>query len=518
MTVLYRKYRPKTFAEVAGQEHVKAALAHEAATGRIAHSYLFSGPRGVGKTTIARIFAKAINCGARTPDGDPCGACGACLEIAENRALDVIEIDAASHTGVENVREQVIESARFAPSKLAYKVFIIDEVHMLSTSAFNALLKTLEEPPSKVVFILATTEPHKLPATIVSRCQRYDFRKIPAAALIERLNRLAADEDVTVDPDVMETVARMSEGCLRDAESLLGQLFALGKKRLSAEAAALVLPMISAEAVDGLFAALSGRDGRDALAVWERLMTAGSDPQRVVAELSERCRAEMLRKLKGEEAGGSPAETAALLERVIRAGAEMRRMDPPELAFELLIVEWCGGNRSETPERRTPSSRPPEPPSQPPARPSSFPGKDSPPAVESAAPGRADSPKAEASDATLEAVKGRWTEVLNAAGRLNHGLPYMLGVAEVLDCVSGTLTIGFQYAMYRDRLNEHRHRETLEAALSEVLGSALKVRAVLVAQRTDGLVEPSPQIHVEASANLPEGFADLVKEFGGTVA
>ena len=192
MTVLYRKYRPRTFAEVAGQEHVKAALANEAATGRVAHSYLFSGPRGVGKTSIARIFAKAINCGARGRDGDPCGTCGPCLEISEGRALDVIEIDAASHTGVDNVREQVIEHARFAPSSLAYKVFIIDEVHMLSTSAFNALLKTLEEPPAQVVFILATTELHKLPATVVSRCQRFDFRKIDPKEMARRLGRLVA--------------------------------------------------------------------------------------------------------------------------------------------------------------------------------------------------------------------------------------------------------------------------------------------------------------------------------------
>src|SRR5690242_6333091 len=228
MSLLYRKYRPKTFADVAGQEHVKAVLKNEAAAGRAAHSYLFAGPRGVGKTSLARIFAKALNCVSRAKDGDPCGVCEACQEIAEGRALDVIEIDAASHTGVDNVREEIVEHARFAPAKLAWKVFIIDEVHMLSTSAFNALLKTLEEPPDKVVFILATTELHKLPATVISRCQRFDFRRIDQAALTARLKGLAEKEGYAVDADVLETIARSSDGCLRDAESLLSQLLALG--------------------------------------------------------------------------------------------------------------------------------------------------------------------------------------------------------------------------------------------------------------------------------------------------
>jgi len=514
MTVLYRKYRPKTFAEVAGQEHVKAALANEAATGRVAHSYLFSGPRGVGKTSIARIFAKAINCGARSQAGDPCGACESCLEVAENRALDVIEIDAASHTGVDNVREQVIENARFAPSKLAYKVFIIDEVHMLSTQAFNALLKTLEEPPSQVVFVLATTELHKLPATIVSRCQRFDFRKIPPQALIGRLERLAEAEGVKADADVLRTVARMSEGCLRDAESLLGQLFALGEKRLTAETAALVLPMIPSEAIEALLGSLLAKQAAAALDAWERLMAAGSDPQRVVAELSERCRETMLRLVKGEQvAGADLPEAAGLLERLVKAAADMRRMDPPELGFELLAVEWCAGEIARVPERREPPKTPPVAPSGKKDAAPDVPRKEAEPA---AALERAET--ADVGGATLDAVKGKWPEILAAAQRRNHGLPYMLGVAELLDCGAGTLTLGFQYAMYRDRLNDRKHRETFEAALEEILGAAVRVKAVLVAQRVDGLVEPSPQIHVEAAANLPEGFADLVKEFGGTVA
>jgi len=515
MTVLYRKYRPRTFAEVAGQEHVKAALANEAATGHVAHSYLFSGPRGVGKTSIARIFAKAINCGARAKDGDPCGVCVPCVEISEGRALDVIEIDAASNTGVDNVREQVIEHARFAPSTLARKVFIIDEVHMLSTSAFNALLKTLEEPPEKVVFILATTELHKLPATVVSRCQRFDFRKIDRKELAERLARLAKEEGFDVEPAVLETVARMSEGCLRDAESLLSQVFALGGKTVTLETASLVLPMVPAQASQELLKALYARDAAAALKLWERMMEGGIDPVRAVVTLSESARETLLGLVRGERPEGAPsvADAAALLERLVRTHNEMKRLDPPEIGFELLLVEWCAA-----PAR---AERPLDPPASPPAAPAArtetpvaAPAAEAAPlAKETAAP----APKA--GDVPLATVKEKWTEILAASQKRNHGLPYMLGAAELLDCSAGTLTVGFQYAMYRDRLNDKKHREVFEAAIGDVLGERLVVKSILVAQRTDGLVEPAPGIHVEPTAkNLPEGFADLVKEFGGTVA
>ena len=509
MTVLYRKYRPRTFAEVAGQEHVKAALANEAATGHVAHSYLFSGPRGVGKTSIARIFAKAVNCGARGEDGDPCGDCGPCVEISEGRALDVIEIDAASNTGVDNVREQVIEHARFAPSTLAYKVFIIDEVHMLSTSAFNALLKTLEEPPEKVVFILATTELHKLPATVVSRCQRFDFRKIDRKELSARLERLSKEEGFDVEPAVLETVARMSEGCLRDAESLLSQVFALGVKKVTGETAALVLPMVPAQASSELLQALYARDAAGALERWERMMAGGIDPVRAVVALAETARETLLRLVKGERSAGDPAvaDAAALLERLVRTHNEMKRLDPPEIGFELLLVEWCAATAH--------AERPQDPPQKPPMTPQAR--QEEPAAPAPVIPAKAGTQAA--ADVPLATIKEKWTEILAASQKRNHGLPYMLGAAELLDSSGGVLTVGFQYAMYRDRLNDRKHRDVFEAAIADVLGETVKVKTILVAQRTDGLVEPSPQIRVEPTAkNLPDGFADLVKEFGGTVA
>ena len=199
---LYRKYRPQIFAELVGQNHIKTTLQNELATGKVAHAYLFSGPRGLGKTTVARLLAKAVNCLKRQAgESEPCNQCDACKEIVDNRSLDVIEIDAASNTGVDNVRENIIGNSRFTPTSRKYKVFIIDEVHMLSLSAFNALLKTLEEPPPYAIFILATTEIHRVPPTIISRCQRFDFRKVGLADVVERLNKIVNAEKRKVDQE-----------------------------------------------------------------------------------------------------------------------------------------------------------------------------------------------------------------------------------------------------------------------------------------------------------------------------
>ena len=220
--VFYRKWRPRTLAEVVGQEPVTRTLLNALNTNRVAHALLFFGPRGTGKTSTGRILAKAVNC-LQNETGEPCNECSVCQAFNEGRAIDLIEIDAASNTGVDDIRD-LKEKVNFAPNTTKYKVYIIDEVHMLSNSAFNALLKTLEEPPEHVIFILATTEVHKVPATITSRCQRFDLRRIPMSAMIGRLEHICQAEGINVEPEALALIAKNATGSLRDAENLLEQM------------------------------------------------------------------------------------------------------------------------------------------------------------------------------------------------------------------------------------------------------------------------------------------------------
>ncbi len=239
---LSRRYRPQQFFEITGQESVKETLRMEVASGKIGHAYLFFGPRGVGKTTTARIFAKALNCEA-PKDGEPCNTCARCEDANNGRAIDLIEMDAASHTGVDNVREGIVDHVRFAPTNGKYKVYILDEAHMLSTSAWNAMLKTLEEPPEHGIFILATTEFHKVPVTIVSRCQRFEFTRLAREEIQARIEEIAKEEKVALDEEVVKRIAKHAEGSIRDAETILGQLVALGEKKITDSVAGLLLPV-----------------------------------------------------------------------------------------------------------------------------------------------------------------------------------------------------------------------------------------------------------------------------------
>lgn len=220
--VLYRKYRPQIFEEIVGQEHIIKTLINSISSKNISHAYLFSGPRGSGKTSIARLFAKAVNCQNPVSGFEPCNKCQACLEIMAGNSIDLIEIDAASHTGVDDVRE-LIDGIKFSPVKSKYKIFIIDECHQLSKSAANALLKTLEEPPLHAIFLLATTEPHKMIATIISRCQRFDFKRLQISEIIKKLEFIAKKENVKSDPSALALIALNSRGSFRDAETLFDQ-------------------------------------------------------------------------------------------------------------------------------------------------------------------------------------------------------------------------------------------------------------------------------------------------------
>lgn len=284
-TALYRKFRPREFEDVRGQEHIVTTLKNQIKAGRIGHAYLFCGTRGTGKTTIAKIFARAVNC-ENPAEGSPCGQCASCKAIAAGNSMNVIEIDAASNNGVYNIRE-IREEVAYSPAEGKYKVYIIDEVHMLSIGAFNALLKTLEEPPSYVIFILATTEAHKIPITILSRCQRYDFRRITIDVISERLTELMEKEQVEVEPKAIRYLAKAADGSMRDALSLLDQCIAfyLGES-LTYDHVLEVLGAVDTELFSRMLRKLIAKDITGAISLLEELMIQGREPGQFVTDFT----------------------------------------------------------------------------------------------------------------------------------------------------------------------------------------------------------------------------------------
>nr|WP_285852054.1 DNA polymerase III subunit gamma/tau [Sporosarcina luteola] len=279
----YRVYRPQSFSEMSGQRHVKQTLQNALQHNKTSHAYLFSGPRGTGKTSAAKVFAKALNC-ENGPASEPCNECPTCISVTEGSNTDVIEFDAASNSRVEEIRD-IIEKVRFAPANARFKVYIIDEVHMLSNSAFNALLKTLEEPPSHAVFILATTEPHKLPLTIISRCQRFDFKPITSAEIVDRMRQVLEDAEIEADEAALKVIAQAASGGMRDALSMLDQVVSFSGDRLTAESALLVTGSIGEDIFYQLAEALLSKDAAAALTMLDHLITEGKDISRLAEDL-----------------------------------------------------------------------------------------------------------------------------------------------------------------------------------------------------------------------------------------
>jgi DNA polymerase-3 subunit gamma/tau len=353
--VLARKWRPQVFEELIGQEHVTRTLQNAIAAGRLAHAFLFTGPRGVGKTSAARILAKAANC-IEGPTQTPCNQCENCKEIAEGNSIDVLEIDGASNTGVDNVRE-LRENVRYLPSKGRYKIYIIDEVHMLSTSAFNALLKTLEEPPPHVLFIFATTEPHKIPLTILSRCQRFDFKRIPLHLIFERLRAIASAEEVRIDDDTLMFIAREAEGGMRDAQSLLDQVISYSGKEVQKDDILAVLGIGDRQILFDLSAAIFGKDAKRCLALIDDLYKRGYDLGQFCKDFLHHFRNLLVMKLDGEQSSvltvpeheakellsqgeGVSFEDLHRLFQILLKGEELMTRTPfPKVVLEMTVVE-----------------------------------------------------------------------------------------------------------------------------------------------------------------------------------
>lgn len=335
--VFARKYRPQTFAEVVGQDHITRTLQNAVNSSRLAQAYLFVGPRGIGKTSTARILAKALNC-VKGPTSEPCGVCDVCKEVAEGRSLDVIEIDGASNNGVENIRD-LRDNAAYAPTRGQFKIYLIDEVHMLSTGAFNALLKTLEEPPAHVKFIFATTEAQKVPATITSRCQRFDLRRIPAELIKKHLLFIAGNENITLDEDAAETIARGADGGLRDAESMLDQMVAFCGERITVNDVMDVFGFTPHEVVTNLAASLFARDAKSALEIVSVQSESGKDLSRITAELIGHLRDLLVAQAGGVTAEVSQSKLLDLIEHFGQAEAAMKWVADKKLQLDVAVIK-----------------------------------------------------------------------------------------------------------------------------------------------------------------------------------
>ncbi|MEK7620225.1 MAG: DNA polymerase III subunit gamma/tau [Patescibacteria group bacterium] len=515
---IYRTYRPKTFQEVSGQEHVVRTIQNQQATGSIAHAYLFTGPRGVGKTTTARLIAKLVNC-LSPKKNEPCNTCEACVSIASGQALDVYEIDAASNTGVENVRETIIDSVRFAPNVLKKKVYIIDEVHMLSTSAFNALLKTLEEPPAHVVFILATTEIHKVPETIISRCQRFDFKRISVDGLVARMKGIVKEEGVKVDEAVLREIARHSGGCARDAESLLGQVLSLGDKEIGMKEASLVLPATQTVLIEQFVSSLQSHNAAQAITQLNESLEQGVDLRNFVSETISWLRDRLL-----ESVGGTGTFDVGFLQSAIEHLLEAQRAryseNIPQLPVELAIINVCGvsssvSSRARSSDDRAEGSR---------VEPQDFKKQEvvssrvesqpKPVCVIPSDPERAKRVEGESRDLeavdtvfdsvpviSLEEVKNKWPEVYEQIKSCNASLPMMMQGCEVSGVEGERVELGFEYGLYVEAVNQDKNRKLIEGVFEQVLGKRLRVKAI------------QKKIGVQADDTVGE----LLQEFGGSV-
>ncbi|MDO9399613.1 MAG: DNA polymerase III subunit gamma/tau [bacterium] len=501
MSTLYRKYRPQNFLEVVGQNHIKLILEQEIKTNKIAHAYLFCGPRAVGKTTLARVFAKAINCADRKSEiADPCNKCSSCEEITVGRALDVIEIDAASHTGVDNVRENIIASARVVPSKAKYKVFIIDEVHMLSISAFNALLKIIEEPPAFVVFILCTTEVHKVPATIISRCQRFDFGRISVSDVVKKLNYIIKAEELKIDKSILEEIARHSEGYMRDAESLLGQIVAISGKEITREEASLVIPRSDLNEVINLINFLVKKDAGSGIRLINKLIDNGIDLKSFLNDLIEILRKLMLGKISPglmEKLAIELGEAMELkinklsqemtldliliyIEKFIKVKNELKGDFIQQLPVELAIAELSiastisvnpvlnqinSGTRIIQQDQQIKLS----------SKPVVF-------AIDNIAE-KADSKPIISvnlsSNVSCEQIVDRWNEVLTKIKQNNLSLSFILNVCQPRSFNNNKLCLAFKYKFHRDRVSENNIRVLIEEVLCQIFGMSIIVEAIV---------------------------------------
>lgn len=548
---LYQKYRPQLFSDLVGQDHIRTTLLNELSAKEPSHAYLFSGSRGVGKTTTARILARAVNC-LEPRQGEPCNSCKHCTTIMANKALDIIEIDAASHTGVDHVRENIIENARVSPTLLPWKVFIIDEVHMLSTSAFNALLKTLEEPPSHTMFILATTELHKVPATIISRCEQFQFKRVAFEHMVDRLADLANKEEVTVDRSVFEAIARRSDGALRDAESLLGQVLSLDDKHITAEMAEIILPSAQTAEQLSFFEEIVHMRLADAVVHITRLVEEGVQLHEFSKDIVEFLRSVLLYRVQSslmplqqlnlnadqvkqlsqlcDEL--SVQQIAHMIEVCMKAVEQYKTSIIPQLPLELAVIELCdagSGKAEQAPEKKQPIA--PKSTSQqtqnPATKLASKQSTQQAATTATIATETAIAPAAETSEAgatpvdttvaparTFDDVKARWTDVLAEMRHRNHSLHLSLQVGTLVSFDGHVLVMGYQYQFYQDRLHDVRNRPVIDEALQKVLGGDVILETVVGKQYSQQAQSPHQNIEQPTQEEVANVWDLAASTFG----
>jgi DNA polymerase-3 subunit gamma/tau len=484
-TALYRRFRAQRFAELIGQDPIVATLRHAVSGDRLAHAYLFVGPRGTGKTSTARILAKAINCTNLGADGEPCDACPACVSIREGRALDVIEIDAASHGAVEDARDLVMR-ALTSPSELRKRVYIIDEVHMLSAHAFNALLKLVEEPPDHVVFILATTDTHKVPATIISRTQRHDFRRLPETTIVGKLRRIVEAEGAEADDDALALIARLADGGMRDAESLLDQVLAYADDRLTESDVREAVGLADDATIGALVDAYLAADAPAALDAVASMSDAGRDPAQVAAQAEDEAR----RRLLASAADPAAARRlAAILRTLAEAAGAGAREGRARLMLELLAVEplpaapvGAAAAASEPAPARTaprPEPKPATEPAAPTAAAEPAPAEPAPATPPPApAPDRAptSAPTAAAGSSNgLDEIRASWATVVDRASPV---IKPLLKECRPIARDGARLTLAFPEGRDFMRSNIQRRAGQIEALLTEMFGGAFAVECV----------------------------------------
>ncbi len=489
---LYRIYRPQGWQEVVGQEHIVQTLRNALQADRVAHAYLFAGPRGTGKTTLARLLAKAVNCLAPDPGLRPCNACENCRAVNEGRFLDLIEIDAASNTSVEDVRD-LRDKINFAPSQGRYKVYIIDEVHMLSTAAFNALLKTLEEPPAHVIFVLATTEIHKIPATVLSRCQRHEFRRLSIAEIVGQLRHIVEKEQLQAEEEALVLIARQAAGSLRDAISLLDQLASVGVP-ITLALAQSILGTATHTSVLELVEAVHEQAAAKALEIIRRTLDGGADPRAFARQIVDHLRALLLIQFGNEAQVEATAEVKDRLRRQARyfptpvllqmiqffnsAAVDARSSWLPSLGLELAVAQALSAFSAEpavNASARHSSSAAATPPVV-----TESAATQAPPAPQAQGAAAGPSPAPQPPVIALDAVLRAWPEIRKRLRPRHPSTDGLLNSSRPMEVRGKDLILGFKSETVRALMDRPEHLDAARQAFQEVLGVELNIRCVVV--------------------------------------